>query len=117
MMGPPEGASEYLNLYDSLCDARAASGEEYAGLIPRGADSGEKVLRWHLRRRHVTADPWLLFNFVFYRVRSEFPFEVRVSFGDFGYFGFFLVILVIARTGNLTDDGVFCLSTGSTRAR
>ena len=91
MMGPPEGASEYLNLYDSLCDARAASGEEYAGLIPRGADSGEKVLRWHLRRRHVTADPWLLFNFVFYRVRSEFPFEVSLFwyFGYFGYFGYF----------------------------
>jgi hypothetical protein len=94
MMGPPEGASEYLNLYDSLCDARAASGEEYAGLIPRGADSEEKVLRWHLRRRHVTADPWLLFNFVFYRVRSEFPFEVSLFWLFwlfwlfFGYFGY-----------------------------
>ena len=114
MMGPPEGASEYLNLYDSLCDARAASGEEYAGLIPRGADSGEKVLRWHLRRRHVTADPWLLFNFVFYRVRSEFPFEVRVYFGYFGFFWFFGLSHV--RAIRMTD-GVFCLCTGSTRAR
>ena len=117
MMGPPEGASEYLNLYDSLCDARAASGEEYAGLITRGADSEEKVLRWHLRRRHVTADPWLLFNFVFYRVRSEFPFEVSLFWLFWLFWLFFFVFLVIARTGNYTDDGVFCLCTGSTRAR
>ena len=77
-MAPPEGAAEYLGLYDSLCDGHAlAAGEDYAGMIPRGVDSSEKVLRWHLRRRHVATDPWLLFNFVFYRVRSEASFDDR----------------------------------------
>lgn len=77
-MAPPEGAAEYLGLYDSLCDNHAlAAGEDYAGMIPRGVDSSEKVLRWHLRRRHVATDPWLLFNFVFYRVRSESSFDDR----------------------------------------
>jgi len=75
-MAPPEGAAEYLGLYDSLCDNHAlAAAEDYAGMIPRGVDSSEKVLRWHLRRRHVATDPWLLFNFVFYRVRSESSFD------------------------------------------
>ena len=79
-MAPPEGAAEYLGLYDSLCDNHAlAAAEDYAGMIPRGVDSSEKVLRWHLRRRHVATDPWLLFNFVFYRVRSEAEFRRQRS--------------------------------------
>jgi hypothetical protein len=105
MMGPPEGAEEYLSMYDALCDEKNAhaidppakkgqrgvgragggagggvaggggGGVGGSGAVPRSTDTIERLYAWHLRRRHVTVDPWALFHFVFYRVRTDVPFD------------------------------------------
>ena len=96
MMGPPEGAEEYLSMYDALCErptggkseggegaggekktkrsrrgkaaAAAAAASPSVSSVPRGLDSSERLYAWYLRRRHVAVDAWALFHFVFYRV-------------------------------------------------
>ena len=62
MMGPPEGAAEYLSLYDQLCpddvdgdDADDVRFRKAAAKIPTGVDSSERMYAWHMRRRHVKA--------------------------------------------------------------
>jgi hypothetical protein len=75
MMGPPQGATEYLSLYDELCERDKGA----AASIPRGVNT-EQLYAWHLRRRHVSIDPWALFHFVFYRVPPRD--DVGVEYAD-----------------------------------
>ena len=96
-MGQPPAMEEYAGMYHSLCPEDTAlddakdgatdtnkkaslqNAETFAASVPRGVDSTERLLAWHMRRRHVVVDVDALYRFVPY----ETPADPNVRLNDF----------------------------------
>ena len=85
-MGQPPAMEEYAGMYHALCpeddalDETRDSGEKnkrsdssfaFASSVPRGVDSTERLLAWHMRRRHVGVDTDALYRFVPYETPAD----------------------------------------------
>lgn len=91
-MGQAPAMEEYAGMYHALCPEDAAisalledgaytatvtdtvtdtSARLFAASVPRGVDSTERLLAWHMRRRHVGVDTDALYRFVPYETPAD----------------------------------------------
>ena len=92
-MGQVPAMEEYAGMYHALCpeddsldvgddgekknaaEKRRGRAEEasvaFAASVPRGVDSTERLLAWHMRRRHVGVDTDALYRFVPYETPAD----------------------------------------------
>ena len=95
-MGQAPAMEEYAGMYHALCpedaamralpederdgavtdtdtsaEARIAGSRRFAASVPRGVDSTERLLAWHMRRRHVGVDTDALYRFVPYETTAD----------------------------------------------
>ena len=92
-MGQAPAMEEYAGMYHALCpeddaldvgddgekknaaEKRRGRAEEasvaFAASVPRGVDSTERLLAWHMRRRHVGVDTDALYRFVPYETPAD----------------------------------------------
>ena len=90
-MGQAPAMEEYAGMYHALCPEDAAmrallederdgaytatvtdtNARLFAASVPRGVDSTERLLAWHMRRRHVGVDTDALYRFVPYEIPAD----------------------------------------------
>ena len=90
-MGQAPAMEEYAGMYHALCPEDAAmrallederdgaytatvtdtNARLFAASVPRGVDSTERLLAWHMRRRHVGVDTDALYRFVPYETPAD----------------------------------------------
>ena len=81
-MGQAPAMEEYAGMYHALCPEDGALDDEkengggdaarrFAASVPRGVDSTERLLAWHMRRRHVGVDVRALYRFVPYETPAD----------------------------------------------
>ena len=72
MRAPPEDERDgAVTDTDTSAEARIAGSRRFAASVPRGVDSTERLLAWHMRRRHVGVDTDALYRFVPYETPAD----------------------------------------------
>jgi hypothetical protein len=72
MRAPPEDERDgAVTDTDTSAESRIARSRLFAASVPRGVDSTERLLAWHMRRRHVGVDTDALYRFVPYETPAD----------------------------------------------